>query len=564
MPLGRVLLYNGNFWTPPKNCSWVIIDVFSGTFLKIGHGKPDMDEPVDESIDLSGACVLPGLTDSHIHVYSMGQAANNVDLSGCASVSDIQECLSERAGTSSADWVVGVLFDHEKLSEGRFPTRMELDKAVGGRPCVIYRVCWHVGVANTAAFNIAHIPVKRGGAKLVIQQGSEVTYDETGWATGLLSENALELIVEHIDEKDPKIAREFLQDGLRKCVESGLTHVQTNDWGAVDIWELYSTLHKENQLPVRVSWTPTIERLQETGSSISPGMTTSDYMLRTDRCKIFSDGSLGAETAALREPYVEESGQSKGTRGTLLLSDDALQQRVNWATSKGWRLEIHAIGDRAAEQVLTAWENSPNRPERPLLTHCQVLGPDLMESMSRLNVVANIQPPFLPTDAQWVERRLPRKIRKWSYAWKTLIDKGVHCAGGSDAPVEGCSPLKGIFDAIYRETADGIVVQPNERLSLSEAIELYTTGGAYAAGLEDRLGRIDPAFFADLVVLHQSDVFKKPRKFASATVSEVWVHGVSRYRAGDKSEGKIIGNPRGQGKNGRLGFCPCCKGHGKL
>ncbi len=187
---------------------------------------------------------------------------------------------------------------------------------------------------------------------------------------------------------------------------------------------------------------------------------------------------------------------------------------VQQAMESGLRVEVHAIGDAAAKQVLDAFTlakthfSRPDSLYRPVLTHCQVLGEDLLEQMKELDVIANIQPSFVPTDMRWITGRLTDSQQRYAYAWKSLLHAGIHVAGGSDAPVESASPFTGLYDAMHRSNAHrlgaGEVLmeyRPEEKLSFDEALWIYTIGGAYAAGYEDKLGRVAAGYVADLVIV---------------------------------------------------------------
>lgn len=155
-------------------------------------------------------------------------------------------------------------------------------------------------------------------------------------------------------------------------------------------------------------------------------------LLACDRVKIISDGSLGAETAALRKPYI-----GTNNKGILIHEESELEKIIHDAHSSGYRLEVHAIGDRSAELVLNTFEKVGITPQdRPLLTHCQILGPDLIQKMKKLGVIANIQPQFVGTDSLWVEKRVSPDMFPYAYSWKTLLKEGIHVAGGSDSPIE--------------------------------------------------------------------------------------------------------------------------------
>ena len=271
-----------------------------------------------------------------------------------------------------------------------------------------------------------------------------------------------------LGEGSPSVRKGFLREAVWQCAAAGLTCVQTHEfgegWSAAEAWDVYAQLQAEGDLPLRVELTTSSD---EEGRP-PPGGHPAAALLRCGRAKIFGDGSLGAETAALRSDYIHELGATSGAnRGQMIFEPAELAQRVRGAAAEGYRLEVHAIGDAAAEAVLDAFEAELGPPlpaadagadagvplssrARPVLTHCQVLGDDLIARMATLGVVANIQPSFVPTDARFVSQRLAASVHRTSYAWRSLLAAGVWCAGGSDAPVELPWPLLGMHDAMVR------------------------------------------------------------------------------------------------------------------
>lgn len=454
--------------------------------------------------DAKGQLVIPGPHDAHIHVEGLGESAFFVNLSACRSIEDLQRTVKSHAEKcSDLPWIVGVLWDQTDL--GRFPNRADIDAVCPDRPVFLWRACWHIGVANSAALRAASIDLDQ---TVFVVPGGEVEVDATG-PTGILKERATERIVAAIGTKSFADKKRFIETGLDLCRRKGLTACQTND---EDSLEVYLQLEKENALPVRIFLTP-VQRELHRCAQLAPrpsqlalpgsDVSSSSSRLAWQRVKIFSDGSLGAATAAVRDDSA--TGQMTG----LLIYDfDQLKGMISESRARGFRVEVHAIGDAAAEQVLSAMEAAGViAVERPVLTHCQVLGKDLIEKMRTLGVIANVQPSFVPTDMRWVQERLSVQKQMYAYAWKTLMKSDVVVAGGSDAPIESCSPFTGIYDAIERRSRSGTTgeqYRPEECFTFSEALWTYTIGAAFAAQCESNLGRIENGFAADFTVINNS------------------------------------------------------------
>ncbi|KAG2523664.1 hypothetical protein BBO99_00003583 [Phytophthora kernoviae] len=487
---------NGKIWQWPSPAAEDAAHTFAqwmtvsddGEVLGVGSGDPPS---AVETEDLQGALVLPGLHDSHIHVSMLGESAEWLDLAGCRSFDDFKEFLRKYdAAYPDKAWVVGIGWAQDELSSSaRYPSRQDIDAVIKDRPVILHRACWHIAVVNTKALEIAGVDLT---AKSHDVAHGVIDVDENG-ATGILREDAVQIVEKHANE--PSL--------------------------------VYTKLQKEDSggLPVRVHLTPSIHEL---GKPTIPLPGACDGLVSCHRMKIFSDGSLGAETAALRIPY-------KGTenKGILMNSDEELVKKISDATAAGYRVEIHAIGDRATEQVLTALRAANVSPEkRPILTHCQILGEDLITQMREQGVIGNIQPSFTVTDASYVRKRLEDTVLPFSYCWKRMLENGVACAGGSDAPIETCNPFQGIYDAIYRHKPNRPedVLLPEEQLSFAEALSLYTRGGAFAAMEENYLGQIAPGFCADFVVLRQDVTEDHAALVAPDLVESVWVNGRKTYQ----------------------------------
>ncbi|KJE92046.1 metal-dependent hydrolase [Capsaspora owczarzaki ATCC 30864] len=579
----RVKIVNARIWTPIGVQSWLTFDQATGTILSIGSGSSSSSSSSESDdgattattaaepdnavrvIDLGGRIVLPGLQDAHIHLMHIGHEMAKLQLRGTNSIASLQEKLRQYHATKAASmneadratqWLVGVGWDQDTLGlpSGVYPSRHDLDAAVPANvPVVLFRACYHICVASTEALRLAGL---LGSNPVTVPAGGTADRDESGEFTGILRENAVVLIYPFVQDNIPRILQKrYLEAGLQSCLRNGLTAVQTNDACA---WDLYQELQSEGKMPIRVFLTLMHDELVSPPTqfqSVVPAPKQQEGLLSCDRVKLFSDGSLGAETAALRAPYANSS-----SKGLLILTDAEMNAKVQLAHDRGFRLEIHAIGDAGAEQAIRAFElaGATGPVHRPILTHCQILGSDLIDRMSQLGVVADVQPPFVGTDCAWVAKRLgdgsdgsaapgvaehlQDRLRS-SYAWKTLLTRGIHVAGGSDAPIETCSPFVGLHSAIFRQPhgapRETPAWMPSECLTFAEAMHLYTDGAAYAACRETTLGTLAAGFAADFVVLEYNDVtdpvgrglatpWADPHQLLNVHAAQVWVNGQLR------------------------------------
>jgi len=281
-------------------------------------------------------------------------------------------------------------------------------------------------------------------------------------------------------------------------------------------------LDSKGKLPIRVFLTIYYEELNK--EETPPSKTINSSLLSIRRLKLLSDGSLGAETAGLRKNY-----RCSHNHGVLIYEKSKLEEAVKKSHQQNYQLEVHAIGDLAAEHTINSFiKANINASHRPVLTHCQVLGKDLIELMKKYGVIANVQPQFVTTDSLWAEKRLPDELLAYSYIWKTLMKSGITVVGGSDAPIEDCNPLLGLYCAIFRLDHNGKSWKPEECLTFHEAMQIYTSNAAYATWRENDLGKLLPGFQADFIVLDKN-IEQQPYNLPSTNVEEVWVNGKLKH-----------------------------------
>jgi len=508
-----VLFQNGRFHVfPHETREREALAAYHGRIIYVGDREEARNAfPAGTQvkvIDLGGKVAVPGFIDSHMHLMNLGIGLRHLSLHDVKSISELKRLVAEKAKTAGPDeWILGRGWDQDFFAEKRYPTKKDLDEVSGGRPVCLTRACGHLVVASSKALELAGVtrdtPDPPGGV---------IDRDPYGDPTGVLRESAQGLVRSKIPEPSREILVESTKAAIRYLLERGITSVHPNDGyaGVRETMDIYSEV-RASGFPMRVYWDLPYESLDELAQGPLRTGDGDDYF-RIGAVKIFADGSLGGRTAALEEPYSDDPD----TSGILVLSEEELKAQVYRAHALGMQVAVHAIGDRAVRVALEAIGYAQNRitRERPRhrVVHAQILSPGLVSEIKRNGVVADVQPKFLTTDMRWAQERVGLRRMRSSYAWRTMLKAGVHMAGGSDCPVEPADPLWGIYAAVTRKDMDGepkTSYYPNERITVEEALRMFTVGGAYAEFAEHRKGTLEPGKLADFTVLSEN-IFRVP------------------------------------------------------
>ena len=487
-------------------------------------------------MDLGGRCVLPGFCDSHMHMLLCGVGFHRLDLRGVRSPEELTErgraYLQERQ-IPPGEWVIGYGFDHNLFADPQLPDGRVAEAISAVHPVLLDRVCGHVGTANFLALRIA------GYTPQTVIPGGELDRDETGALTGVIRETALDRMKTCIPRLSQAQVEELLREAGDRFAACGITSVHSDDLGPEGTdWDTLSAameaLEARGELRVRIfeEWEAarkeTLQPLIDKGFHTGWGRDT----LRVCNIKLITDGSLGARTAYLKEDYSDDPGN----RGIPVYTQKELDELTALCHKAGLQVAFHAIGDGALEQCVTAVERAMAEAPKPLrhrIVHCQIGSEALYRRMAALGMGADVQPPFTVTDGPHVVPRLGEERAGEAYAWKTLLDRGVLVGGGSDSPVEDYAPLWGIYCAVTRSDGQGAPAwMPEQRLSVEEALSLYTRNGALLAHQETHLGTLEAGKLADLVVLDQDIFTVAPEEIAKTRVLLTMMGGRETFRDG--------------------------------
>jgi len=469
-----------------------------------------------KTIDLKSKTVVPGFTDSHAHMFLLEHPFPWLDLRYVSSIKEIQSRVKAKVQeTGKGKWILGRGWDQDRLKEKRFPTRWDLDKVSPDNPVLLTRVCGHVAVANSRALQMARIS-KNTAASLSEFVDRDPKNDEP---TGLLREKAVDLVSNLLEPREEELLN-ACRKACADAVKAGLTSVTciTNEPNEIHTLQ---KLRKPGQLPLRVYTMVPAECLDN-----FKGRQLNDSFLKLRCIKIFTDGSLGARTAALQKPYTDDPS----TTGILYHSLAQLKNLIKEADEAGFQVAVHAIGDKAVKETLKAFDVALPKERitrhRHRIEHASVLNPNLIKQVKALGLAVCIQPHFIVSDF-WIPQRLGPERARWTYAFKSLMENGVQLAASSDAPVEPLSPLLGIWAAATQHPF------LEERLSVREALKTYTVDAAYFSFEENVKGSIEVGKYADFTVLSHNPLKVKPEKIKDIRVEMTIVDGKVVYSASD-------------------------------
>ena len=477
--------------------------------------------PRTRVMDLAGRLVVPGFNDAHVHFLSGGFGLLSVDLRSSRDEEEMARRIGEYARTlPKGTWILEGNWDHEAWPSKRLPTRKSLDALTPDHPVFVSRLDGHMALANSLALRLAKLTREAADP-----EGGTIVRDEGGEPTGILKDNAESLVFSVIPEPSREMNLRAARTALREAARFGVTTIQDNS--SVDALPTYQELRARGELTARFyvwRYIESMKPLEEAGLRTGLG----DDWIRLGALKILSDGSMGSRTAAFFEPYTDDPK----TSGLLLHRVAELERLILEADGEGFQLAVHAIGDRANSLVLDAFEKArgrnPARDRRFRIEHAQVVRSSDLARYKAQGVVASIQPSHCIDDMRWAERQIGRERCRGAYRFKSFLDAGVPVAFGTDWSVEPLDPRVGLYAAVTREFPAGGPAGgwfPEEKISLEDALDLYTRGSAYAEFAEERKGTLEPGKLADLVVFER-DLFRiQPREMLETPVDLTVVGG---------------------------------------
>ena len=531
--LNNKILYGGTIITINKAQPYVeAIGIKGERIIAVGNLEDVKLKMGGNSIliDLKGNTLLPGFIDCHMHPMSFINHLLNPDLTNVKSLDELQAQLKEESKKRNEDeFIIAYNFNEEKFEEAILPTRWDLDEACLNHPVFVLRYDGHVGIANTKALLLAELD-----EQTIVPEGGEIRKDKIGKLTGVISEKALNLIFSSISIPDDELIKVAATETSKYLAQRGLTSIHgvinadsrfKEDHRKTDEFSIYYSIQNNlwQDCCVFVE-TEYPEKFIELTKKF-PQKGESENSLKIGGLKLYLDGSFGAKTACMFEPFTDTPEEC----GFCVIKEEDIYEKMKIAHNNSSQIIIHAIGDKAnriaADLYKKLLTEFPRNDHRHRIEHASMLTDDVIKDMANYGIIASCQPPFITSEYNWIAKRIGEDRCNYTYPMKSIVNAGVLLASGSDCPVEDPHPIFGLHALVTRND-----FVPDECLSMEEALKSYTINAAYAAFEEDIKGSIEVGKLADLVILDKNPLQISEDKIREITILETIVKGETIYK----------------------------------
>jgi predicted amidohydrolase YtcJ len=474
--------------------------------------------------DFKGKTIVPGLNDSHIHVWKIGHLRTYMlDVRGVKSIVEFQKKLKEFAEKNpNSEWILARGINEMVLEEKRLPTKEDLDDIISDRPVFVIRTCAHIGIANSKAMSISKV-----SEATEVPFGGEIRKNQDGSLQGIFTERALGLIMNNIPPFTFEEYKNMILEAHNYLLSLGITSA-TDPAANEELLAAYIKLDQEGLLKVRMNVFPL--RIPDGSDEIQvlPEQYESEF-LQIKTVKFFSDGGLSSATAAINVPYKNTDGY----KGVLRLDYDTFYQTAKEAVDKGFSVATHAIGHQAVDLTLKVYRDlfKINNTLRHRIEHVGFLSNENIKDFKEMNMTAAMQPIFIYELANNFKSTLPDELLDVVYPCKTVLDNGINLALSTDGPVvKEINPWVNMQTAVTRKAMDGFVIGESQKITFEQALNAYTFGSAVADNLEHVKGSLSKGKYADFIVLNMNPF--ELENVSSVEANETWINGELKYKLG--------------------------------
>ncbi len=527
------IFYNGSIITMNESRPFVEAVCIEGEKIIAVGSLEDIQVRVKDNyelVDLKGKTLLPGFIDCHMHTIGALFFYLYPDFSKIRSLKELLQFLKDIIKDKNPnELILGFKLDEQRFDDPVLPTRWDLDELSPNNPVFIFRHDVHSGVANSKTLELAGIT-----NDTISPEGGEIQRNEKGEITGILTENATNLIFSIITLPDSDTIKEAASKFFGSLAAKGITSIHgviemdrkggVENLGGVAI-PILKTI-KENILQnyYSIVFTANPKKLKRIKKPpLDEGKRDSKF--KVGCIKAWMDGVLGASTALMHDAYSDQPEN----HGYGVINEDELYNRMKIAHNLGLQIAIHAIGDKANRIVVNLYKKLlkefPRENHRHRIEHASVLTRDIIKDMRDYGIIASCQPAFIHSDSNWLEKRLGKERCNNTYPFKSIVDAGVVLAAGSDCPVENPDPILGLHCMVTR---NGFI--PEECLTIEAALKAYTINGAYTSFEEDIKGSIEIGKFADFVILDKNPLNVPKDRIREIQVIETIIRGRTVYK----------------------------------
>ena len=519
-----LLLYNATIYTVDSSFSIAnAIAIKDGKIVATGTtDELQAKFEATSAIDESGKFIYPGFIDAHAHFVGYAGNLARVNLVDTKSWEDVLDRTKAFAASHTSGWLTGRGWDQNDWTIKDFPNNQLLNEAFPDRPVLLTRIDGHAAIANKKALELAGV---KAGEKLV---GGEVE-TKNGGLTGILIDNAVDLVSSKIPGPDPNEFKKALLEAQQNCFAVGLTTVDDCglDWEQIMYLD---SLQKKGELKMRV-YAMLSDAPKNYEFAFTKGKIKTDH-LNVRSFKVYTDGALGSRGACLLQPYSDKSGWS----GFLLSSQAHFDSVANILHQKNFQMCTHAIGDSGNRTILTIYGKylKGSNDDRWRIEHAQVINENDFNLFGKYNIIPSVQPTHATSDMYWAGERLGSQRVKGAYAYKQLLQQNNWIPLGTDFPVEDISPFKTFFAAVVRKDAKGwpdAGFQMENALTREEALRGMTIWAAKSNFEENEKGSLEKGKLADMVIM-ETDLLKAPESsLLKASVTKTYLGGELVYEA---------------------------------
>jgi predicted amidohydrolase YtcJ len=475
-------------------------------------------------IDLKGTSLLPGFIDCHMHPISYIILLLNYDFSTVKSLNELQEILKQAAEHKpKGEMIFGLRLKEEEFDIPKLPTRWDLDTVCPDHPVFIIRYDGHIGIANTKTLELINVD-----RNATAPEGGEIRINEKGELTGIISENALDMFISKLlNYLLPKLSilKESSEKAFKYFVANGITSIHgvlEEEGGRIEICKSIQDKIYQN-LYALISTNKPKKVIKLKKPPLDGGKEDSKF--KVGALKLFLDGTFGAKTACMWEPFSDEPNSC----GFCVVDEEEIYEKMKAAHNKRLQIAIHVIGDKGNRICVDLYKRLltefPRDNHRHRIEHASMLTDDVLKDMSDLGLIASCQPPFINSEYLWLEKRIGKERCKYTYPMKSIIDAGITLISGSDCPVEEPNVIMGLHALVNR---NGFV--PKQCISMRDALKTYTINAAYASFEENVKGSIEVGKLADLVILDKNPLEISKDDIREIKVLETIIRGKSKYK----------------------------------